>query len=73
MLLKFQIFFGVLEIPDIFWGVNGRCLVRTTYEEKIRVPPSQFSKSSVPKIHFTIGAVQPQMIHGNFISCEADL
>ena len=22
---KFQIFFGVLEIPDIFWGVNGRC------------------------------------------------
>ena len=24
-LLKFQIFFGVLEIPDIFWGVNGRC------------------------------------------------
>ena len=27
-LLKFQIFFGVLEIPDIFWGVNGRCWVR---------------------------------------------
>ena len=26
-LLKFQIFFGVLEIPDIFW-VNGRCWVR---------------------------------------------
>ena len=28
-LLKFQIFFGVLEIPDIFFlggrGVNGRC------------------------------------------------
>ena len=21
-LLKFQIFFGVLEIPDIFWGVT---------------------------------------------------
>ena len=28
-LLKFQIFFGVLEIPDIFGGgVNGRCWVR---------------------------------------------
>ena len=26
-LLKFKIFFGVLEIPDIF-GVNGRCLAR---------------------------------------------
>ena len=28
VLLKFQIFFGVLEIPDIFWGVNGRCWAR---------------------------------------------
>ena len=27
-LLKFQIFFGVLEIPDIFRGVNGRCWAR---------------------------------------------
>ena len=27
-LLKIQIFFGVLEIPDIFLGVNGRCWVR---------------------------------------------
>ena len=27
-LLKFQIFFGVLEIPDIFWGVKGRCRTR---------------------------------------------
>ena len=24
-LLKFQIIFGVFEIPDIFWGVKGRC------------------------------------------------
>ena len=24
-LLKFQIFFGVLEISDIFLGVNSRC------------------------------------------------
>ena len=24
-LLKFQTFFGVLKIPDIFLGVNGRC------------------------------------------------
>ena len=24
-LLKYQIFLGVLEIPDIFWGVKGRC------------------------------------------------
>ena len=27
-LVKFQIFFGVLEIPDIFWGVNDRCWAR---------------------------------------------
>ena len=27
-LLKFQIFFGVLEIPDTFFVVSGRCLAR---------------------------------------------
>ena len=27
-LLKFRIFFGVLEIPDIYFEVNGRCWVR---------------------------------------------
>ena len=27
-LLKFQIFFGVLDIPEIFFWVNGRCWVR---------------------------------------------
>ena len=27
-LLKFRIFFGVLEIPDIYFGVNGRCWAR---------------------------------------------
>ena len=26
--LKFRIFFGVLEIPDIYFGVNGRCWAR---------------------------------------------
>ena len=25
-LVKFQIYFWVLKIPDIFFGVNGRCL-----------------------------------------------
>ena len=39
MLLKFQIFFGVLEISDIFFlggggGVKGRCWAR----EELRVP-----------------------------------
>ena len=34
-MLKFQIFFGVLDIPDIFsLGVNGRCWSKPTYEEK---------------------------------------
>ena len=27
-LLKFQIFFGVFEIPGFFFWVNGRCWVR---------------------------------------------
>ena len=30
---------GVLEIPDIFWGVNGRCWVRAYVCGKNRVPP----------------------------------
>ena len=42
MLLKFQIFFGVLDFPDIFFfgggGVNRRCWSKPTYEEKLRVP-----------------------------------
>ena len=25
---NFKYFFGVLEISDIFWGVNGRCWAR---------------------------------------------
>ena len=36
-LLKFQIFFGVHEIPDIFW-MNGRYWAEPTYEEKMKVP-----------------------------------
>ena len=30
---KFQICFGVLDIPD-FLGVNSRCWVQATYEMK---------------------------------------
>ena len=30
---------GVLEIPDMFLGVNGRCGARAYIEEKMRVPP----------------------------------
>ena len=38
-LLKFQIFLGVLKIPDIFgeWTVDAG--PGPTYEEKMRVPP----------------------------------
>ena len=37
-LVKFQIIFGVLEIPDIF-GVKDRCWAWPTYEKKLRVAP----------------------------------
>ena len=37
--LKFQIFFWVFEIPDIFWGRRVDAGPGTTYEEKMRVPP----------------------------------
>ena len=36
-LLKFQIFFGVLEIPDIILGEHAE--PEPTYEEKMRVQP----------------------------------
>ena len=38
-LVKFQIFLGVLEIPDIFFGVNGRCWVRAYVWRKNETPP----------------------------------
>ena len=37
-LLKFQIFFGVLEIPDIL-GVRIDAGPEPTYQEKMRAPP----------------------------------
>ena len=35
---NFKYFFRVLEIPDIFFGVNGRCWARAyrTYAEQMR-------------------------------------
>ena len=49
-ILKFQIFFWVLEIPDIFFGVNGRCWARAYVWRKIETttppppPPGGLSK-----------------------------
>ena len=36
---KFQIFFGVLDIPDIFWRQTIDARPNPTYEEKVRVAP----------------------------------
>ena len=36
---KFQIFFGVLDIPDIFWRQTVDTGPNPTYEGKVRVPP----------------------------------
>ena len=36
---QFQIFFGVLDIPDIFWRQTVDAGPNPTYEEKVRVPP----------------------------------
>ena len=38
-LLKFQIFFGVLEIPDIFGGRPVDAGPEPTYGEKMSTPP----------------------------------
>ena len=37
--LKFQIFFGVLEIPNIFWGRTVEAGPKPTYEEKNESTP----------------------------------
>ena len=37
---KFQIFFWVLDIPDIFWRQTVDAGPNPTYEEKVRVPPT---------------------------------
>ena len=36
---KFQIFLGVLDIPDFFWRQTVDAGPYPTYEEKVRVPP----------------------------------
>ena len=36
---KFEIFFGVLDIPDFFWRQTVDAGPNPTYEEKVRVPP----------------------------------
>ena len=38
-LLNLQIFLGVLEIPIILGGVNGRCWVRANVGRNMRAPP----------------------------------
>ena len=35
---NFKYFFGVLEIPDIFWGLKVDAGSESTYVEKIREP-----------------------------------
>ena len=37
---KFEIFFGVLDVPDFFWRQTVDAGPNPTYEEKVRVPPS---------------------------------
>ena len=36
---QFQIFFGVLDIPDIFWRQTVDAGPNPAYKEKVRVPP----------------------------------
>ena len=36
---KIQIFFWMLDIPDIFWRQTVDAGPNSTYEEKVRVPP----------------------------------
>ena len=36
---KIQIFFGVLDIPNLFWRHTVDAGPNPTYEEKVRVPP----------------------------------
>ena len=36
---KIQIFFGVIDIPDIFWRQTVDAGPNPTYEEKVRLPP----------------------------------
>ena len=46
--LKFQILFGVLDIPDIFWRQTVDAGPNATYEEKVRVPPPPHTHTHSP-------------------------
>ena len=47
---KFQIFFGVLDIPDIFWRQTVDAGPNPTHEEKVRLypPPSPHTHTLTP-------------------------
>ena len=48
VLLKFEIFFGVLEIPDIYFGRTVDAGSQPTYAGKIRVSPPHTPGSESP-------------------------
>ena len=42
---KFQVYFGVLNVPDIFWRQTVDAGPNPTPEEKVRVPPHTHTHS----------------------------
>ena len=56
---KFQIFFGVLEIPDIFWRQTVNAGPNPTYEEKVRVNPNPNPPPTHTHTHTHIHAHSP--------------
>ena len=47
---KFQIFFWVLDIPDIVWRQTVDAGPNPTYEEKVRVPPPPHTHTHSPRV-----------------------
>ena len=47
LVAKISNIFGILEIPDIFWGSTVNTWPEPTNEEKLRVPPSGLRASSL--------------------------
>ena len=71
-----NIFFGVLEIPDIFLGWMVEAGSEPTYEEKIRVPPWGWSELYVIcKYHQPLpsGPVLRYLTESSFTTTEINL
>ena len=66
---KFQILFGVLDIPDIFLRQTVDAGPNPTYEEKVRVPPPPHTHTHSP----WVTVYDEKLLVASYVICDGGL